>query len=158
MGTARRGAHQAMSNPRGEILDGIRRSLKRGELTGAQREVVEQRLAAPPRGPAVARAQLAQDEKIGLFCQWALTNNATVARVSASDVPGEVAAYLARNNLPAEAVLAPLPASKTTSVSPRWAKVMLKLMVIASPGRKLSAITASPRPGRSSRRRAPTIR
>lgn len=99
-----------MSNPRGEILDGIRRSLKRGELTGAQREVVEQRLAAPPRGPAVARAQLAQDEKIGLFCQWALTNNATVARVSASDVPGEVAAYLARNNLPAEAVLAPLPA------------------------------------------------
>ena len=99
-----------MSNPRGEILDGIRRSLKRGELTGAQREVVEQRLATPPRGPAVARARLAQNEKVGLFCQWADTNSATVARVAASDVPGEVAAYLARNNLPAEAVLAPSPA------------------------------------------------
>ena len=99
-----------MSNPRAEILDGIRRSLKRGELKGPQREAVEQRLAAPPRGPVVARAQLARDEKVGLFCQWAETNSATVARVAASDVPGEVAAYLARNNLPAEAVLAPSPA------------------------------------------------
>ena len=99
-----------MSNARAEILEGIRRSLKRGELKGPLRDAVEQRLAAPPRGPAVARAQLAQDEKVDVFCQWAEFNNATVARVSAADVPGEIVAYLARNNLPAEAAIAPSPA------------------------------------------------
>lgn len=92
---------------RATILNGIRRSLHRGELSGAQRQAVEARLAEPPRGPAVARANLPQPDKVALFCQWAETNNATVARVAAADVPAEVANYLARNNLPAEAAMAP---------------------------------------------------
>jgi L-lactate dehydrogenase complex protein LldG len=96
-------------NARSQILDGIRRSLHRGELTGAARTAVDQRLAAPPRGPSVARAQLPQPGKVALFCQWAEANNATVARVSAPDVPAEVAGYLARNNLPALAAMAPSP-------------------------------------------------
>jgi L-lactate dehydrogenase complex protein LldG len=96
-----------MTDARSTILDGIRRSLRRGELAGAARQAVEGRLAEPPRGPAVARADLAQPEKVALFCRWAEANNATVARVAAADVPGEVAGYLARNNLPAEAVIAP---------------------------------------------------
>ena len=50
-----------------------------------------------------------QPEKVALFCQWAEANNATVARVAPAEVPGEVAAYLARNNLPAEAAIAPSP-------------------------------------------------
>jgi L-lactate dehydrogenase complex protein LldG len=58
----------------------------------------------------VARADLPQDQKVALFCQWAELNNATVARVDAADVPAEVAAYLTRNNLPAEAAMAPSPA------------------------------------------------
>ena len=91
------------------ILNGIRRSLRRGELSAVERQAVEARLAHPPRGPAVARADLPQDQKVALFCQWAEFNNATVARVSAGEVPAEVAAYLARNNLPAEAVMAPSP-------------------------------------------------
>ncbi len=95
---------------RATILNGIRRSLHRGELSGAQRHAVESRLADPPRGPAVARADLPQPDKVTLFCQWAEANNATVARVAAADVPGEVAGYLARNNLPAEAAMAPGPA------------------------------------------------
>jgi len=99
-----------MSDARSAILDGIRRSLHRGELSAAQRQAVEARLAQPPRGPAVARANLPQDQKIALFCQWAEINNASVARVRAADVPAEVAAYLARNNLPAEAAIAPSPA------------------------------------------------
>jgi L-lactate dehydrogenase complex protein LldG len=57
----------------------------------------------------VARANLPQDRKVALFCQWAEANNATVARVGAAEVPGEVVAYLARNNLPAEAAMAPSP-------------------------------------------------
>jgi L-lactate dehydrogenase complex protein LldG len=92
-----------------QILNGIRRSLRRGDLAGPQLQAVEARLAAPPRGPAVARAQLPPAEKVGLFCQWAEANNATVARVAPADVASEVAAYLARNNLPAEAAIAPSP-------------------------------------------------
>ncbi len=96
-----------MTDARSTILTGIRRSLRRGELTGTARLAAIARLAEPPPGPAVARAKLAQPEKVALFCQWAETNNATVARVAAADVPAEVAGYLARNNLPAEAVMAP---------------------------------------------------
>jgi L-lactate dehydrogenase complex protein LldG len=98
-----------MSEARSQILNGIRRSLHRGELGGEARTAVEQRLAQPPRGPVVARAQLPQPEKVALFCQWAEANNATVARVAAPDVPAEVSSYLARNNLPAAAAMAPSP-------------------------------------------------
>lgn len=96
-----------MSEARDQILNGIRRSLRRG-AGGAPAAVIE-RLAQPPRGPVVARANLPPAERISLFCQWAAFNNATVARVSRHDIPAEVAAYLARNNLPAKAAIAPSP-------------------------------------------------
>lgn len=95
--------------PRAQVLNGIRRSLRRGALAGAEREAVEARLAAPPQGPAVARARLPQPEKIALFCHWAETNNATVAHVAPNEVAGEISAYLLRNNLPAQATMAPSP-------------------------------------------------
>jgi L-lactate dehydrogenase complex protein LldG len=101
--------NDASTSARTQILGSLRRSLRRGPLEGAAREAVEQRLANPPRGPAVARADLPQAGKVALFCQWADANNATVARVAAADVPGEVSAYLARNNLPSEAAMAPSP-------------------------------------------------
>jgi L-lactate dehydrogenase complex protein LldG len=94
---------------RSQILDGIRRSLHRGELSGAARQAAEARLGAPPRGPAVARGQLPPAERTVLFRQWAEFNNATVVRAAPSEVAAEVAAYLARNNLPAEAAMAPSP-------------------------------------------------
>jgi L-lactate dehydrogenase complex protein LldG len=99
----------APDDARAQILGGIRRSLRRGELTGDARGAVERRLAEPPRGPSVARGQLPQAEKVALFCQWAETLNATVARVGPGEVPGEVSAYLARNNLPANVAMAPSP-------------------------------------------------
>jgi L-lactate dehydrogenase complex protein LldG len=103
-------ARQAIMNEaRSQILNGIRRSLQRGELSGDPLKAAEARLAQPPRGPAVARAALAQPDKVALFCQWAEANNATVARVAPAEVAAEVSAYLARNNLPAEAVIAPSP-------------------------------------------------
>ena len=92
---------------RTQILNGIRRALRRDVLSGAGRQEVEARLAQPPRGPAVARAGLPQADKVALFCQWAEANNATVARVSPDQVAAEVVNYLARSNLPAEAVRAP---------------------------------------------------
>lgn len=98
-----------MSDARSTILNSIRRSLRRGELNDTARRAVEARLAQPPRGPAVARAAVAQPEKAALFCQWAEANNATVTRVAAGEVPAEVSSYLARNNLPAAAAIAPSP-------------------------------------------------
>jgi L-lactate dehydrogenase complex protein LldG len=89
------------------ILNGIRRALRRDALSGAARQDVDTRLAQPPRGPAVARANLPPADRVGLFCQWAETNNASVARAAADQVPAEIAGYLARNNLPARAVMAP---------------------------------------------------
>jgi L-lactate dehydrogenase complex protein LldG len=99
----------ANAGARAQILNGIRRSLRRGELTGEAREAVQARLASPLRGPSVARAQLPQAEKVALFCQWAEANNATVTRAAANEVAGEVSNYLTRNNLPAEAAMAPSP-------------------------------------------------
>lgn len=96
-----------MSDARAEILGAIRRSLRRGEPAGKAREDLVSRLAEPPRGPSVARAALAQPDKVALFCLWAEANNATVARVESADVPREVMSYLARNNLPAKAAMAP---------------------------------------------------
>lgn len=55
----------------------------------------------------MARADLPSDERVAVFCEWARFNNATVARVAAGEVPVEVAAYLARNNLPPTAAMAP---------------------------------------------------
>jgi L-lactate dehydrogenase complex protein LldG len=95
---------------RGQILNAIRRSLRRGEVAGAARQALEHRLAEPERGPAVARAAIDQPAKVALFCHWAEANDASVARASEAEVPGEVAAYLARNNLPAIATMAPAPA------------------------------------------------
>ena len=113
MGAARRTANPVVSatgnDARAQILNGIRRSLRRGELAGPAREAVETRLATPPRGPSVARAQVPQPQKVALFCQWAEANNATVARVAPGEVPGAVSAYLMRNNLPADAAMAPSP-------------------------------------------------
>lgn len=98
---------EAPNSARAQVLNSIRRSLRRGALEAGARQTVEQRLADPPLGPVVARAQLPQPEKVALFCQWAETNNATVTRTTADEVPAQVTAYLARNNLPASAVMAP---------------------------------------------------
>lgn len=99
----------ANDTAKAQILNGIRRSLRRGEISDAARVEVAARLAKPPRGPIVARAQLSHPDQVALFCQWAETNNATVARVDAADVPGEVSAFLTRNNLPADVAMAPSP-------------------------------------------------
>jgi len=98
-----------MNDARDHVLGSIRRSLRRGALAGAARKTVEDRLAHPPSGPTVARARLAQPDKVALFCQWAEANNATVARVAAGEVASEVVSYLARNNLGAAAAIAPSP-------------------------------------------------
>lgn len=95
---------------RDQVLGAIRRSLKRGALSGDARVAAEARLREHPVNIVPARTTGTQDDRVRLLQQWATFNQATTARVAAADVPGAVADYLAANNLPARVVMAPDPA------------------------------------------------
>jgi L-lactate dehydrogenase complex protein LldG len=92
---------------REQMLGAIRRALKRGPLDGAARAAAEARLRQHPVNIVPARTAGTAEDRVRLFEQWASANQATVKRVSAADVPGAVADYLAANNLPPRAVMAP---------------------------------------------------
>ena len=97
-----------MSEAREQILATIRRGLKRGPLDGAQRVELETRLAHPPRHLLPARAQPPDAERVARFRHMAEYALATVDQVtSLDDAPAAVAAFLARENLPTEVVMAP---------------------------------------------------
>ena len=96
-----------MNEAREQILATIRRGLKRGPLEGARRVELEARLAQPPRHLIPARAQGSHPEQVALFVRMAEYALATVAQVaSPNDAPAAVAAFLARENLPTEVVMA----------------------------------------------------
>jgi L-lactate dehydrogenase complex protein LldG len=101
-----------MSGARDDILAGIRRGLRRGPLPAATAAEMTKRVAAHRRNLVPARAAaLDRRGRIDLFVAMAEEVQTTVARVSSNDdVPGEVARYLAAENLPAELVMAPDPA------------------------------------------------
>jgi L-lactate dehydrogenase complex protein LldG len=92
---------------RDQMLDAIRRSLKRGPLSGEARAAAEQRLRAHPVNIVPARSAGTAEDRVQLFQRWATFNQATVTRITAAEVPGAVSDYLASNNLPAQAVMAP---------------------------------------------------
>jgi L-lactate dehydrogenase complex protein LldG len=100
-----------MSSARDQILGGIRKSLKRGALDEAAAGELAARLAAHKRNLVPARAAaLDHEAQVDLFVTMAEEVQTTVARVqSATDVPGAVADYLARNNLPSRLVMTPDP-------------------------------------------------
>ncbi len=95
---------------RDDILGGIRRGLGRSAPTGAAVAAAE-RVAAHRRNLVPARATtLEPPARVALFVDMAQAVQTTVARVAAeADVPGEVARYLAAENLPAEIRMAPDP-------------------------------------------------
>jgi L-lactate dehydrogenase complex protein LldG len=98
-----------LSEAREQILAGIRRSLERGRLDAAHKTALRERVAAHRRNLVPARAAALDDPgRIDLLVAMAEEVQATVTRVdSPAAVPGEVARYLAAENLPAEVVLAP---------------------------------------------------
>ncbi|MCH8002725.1 MAG: lactate utilization protein [Proteobacteria bacterium] len=101
-----------MSAGRDQILETVRRSLKRGQGDGddAARARVEARLSETPRGPVPARAQIPLAEQVDLFEAMAVEQAATVARVARpEDVPAAVADYLKAANLAPRIRLAPDP-------------------------------------------------
>ena len=98
-----------MSAARDAILDGVRRALKRGPLPAETAASLAERVATHRRNLVPARAaSLDHAGQIDLFVAMAEEVQTTVARVASdADVPGEVARYLAAENLPAELVMAP---------------------------------------------------
>ncbi len=105
-----------MSEAREQILAGIRRSLKRGRLDAAHETALRERVTAHRRNLVPARAAALDDPgRIDLFVAMAEEVQATVTRVgSPAAVPGEVARYLAAENLPAELVWRPISLSPTS--------------------------------------------
>ena len=97
-----------MSDARSHILGQIRRSLKRGALPAATIAELTARLEGHPRHLIPARAQRDHAALVELFAEMAGAANAVVTRLDKlSDVPGAVAALLARENLPAQLVASP---------------------------------------------------
>jgi L-lactate dehydrogenase complex protein LldG len=97
---------------RDDILAGIRRALNRGPVPADTAAAVAERVAAHRRNLVPARAAaLNHAGQVDLFVRMAEEVQTTVVRVaSEAEVPGEVARYLAAENLPAELVMAPDPA------------------------------------------------
>lgn len=99
-----------MSAAREQILQTIRRGLKRGPLDSAQRAELEARMAHPPRNVIPARAQLPHPEQVALFVNMAEYAAATIETVADMNaVPAAVAAFLEREKLPTDLVMAPDP-------------------------------------------------
>jgi L-lactate dehydrogenase complex protein LldG len=95
---------------RERVLTAVRRSLKRGPLTGARLQALERRTANPPRGPVPARGQLGREETVKLFQQMAEEAAATTQRLDTmAEVPQAVLSYLQGRNEAAQARLAPHP-------------------------------------------------
>ncbi len=99
-------------NGRERILSALRaaRAARQGADDAAARAAVEARLRAHAPGPIPARARRPHEAQVALFIAMAEEVSATVARVArAADAPAAIAGWLAENNLPAAAAIAPDP-------------------------------------------------
>jgi L-lactate dehydrogenase complex protein LldG len=97
---------------RSQILDSIRKSLRRGPLDETAETVPGNRIAHHAPGIIPARTTSLDPKGLrDLFVHMAEDVQTTVTRVAEpADVPGAVADYLANHNLPADLVMAPDPA------------------------------------------------
>lgn len=92
------------------ILTAIRRGLRRGPLPPDQATMLRGRLATHPRQLIPARSRLPHPDQIDLFLRNVEKEFGSVSRVTGFDqVPGVVVDYLAAQNLPMDAVIAPHP-------------------------------------------------
>jgi L-lactate dehydrogenase complex protein LldG len=99
-----------MSDAREQILNSVRRGLKRGPLGAEGRAECDARLARHAPGLIPARGQLEGEALVELFAAQAKKVAASVERLeSLADLPAAVARYLKSNNLPAEIRVAPAP-------------------------------------------------
>ena len=129
-----------MNKVREEILADIRRALRRGPLDGATEAALRARVGGHRRNVIPARAAaLDEPARIDLFVAMAQEAQATVARVGWADaVPGAVADYLARENLPAECVMAPEP---SLAAIPWATRPLLRIRRFGTPAAEATALT-----------------
>jgi L-lactate dehydrogenase complex protein LldG len=106
---------------RDDVLARIRSGLGRGELTGDAATAAAARIAEHSRNLIPARAAaLDPPARLDLFVAMAEAVQTTVTRIIADiDISGEVARYLAAENLPAELRVAPDPSLDSISWSER---------------------------------------
>ncbi len=132
-----------MSTPRNDILGGIRRALRRGAVSPDAGAEIHERVAAHRRNLVPARAAaLGRKGRVELFVAMAEAVQTTVARIaSQTDIPAEVARYLAAENLPAELVVAQIrrgraEAHDAVSLTPSLAGIAETgtLMLASGPG------------------------
>jgi L-lactate dehydrogenase complex protein LldG len=84
------------------ILNKVRQSLGQPASDTLRQKAVADRLKKAPQGVIPARGQLAQPDRVDLFCDMAEKLFATVQRIAKpADVPAAVAEYLRGKNLPA---------------------------------------------------------
>jgi L-lactate dehydrogenase complex protein LldG len=100
-----------MSEARDQIIQSIRRALKRGALTTAAEKALADGLTHPTRNLIPARAaSLDHSGQVDLFVAMAEEVQTTVTRVAdAAAVTGAVADYLSQYNLPSRLVMTPDP-------------------------------------------------
>jgi L-lactate dehydrogenase complex protein LldG len=92
------------------VISAIRRGLKRGPLPEAEAAALRARLTEHPRHLIPARTNLPRAELVSLLVQYIEREFGTVTRVPNADaVPGALTDYLATQNLPSQAVIAPHP-------------------------------------------------
>ena len=100
-----------MSEARKQILETIRETRARTVSDDEARAAVEARLQTHRRGTTPARDDRDRKALVALYAEQADKISVTIDRVAdASDVPGAIADYLARENLPATLRAAPDPA------------------------------------------------
>jgi L-lactate dehydrogenase complex protein LldG len=98
----------AEQDAKARMLGAIRRGLHRGPLPPDQAAMLLARLASHPRHLIPARSRLPRPEQVSLFVRNVEKEFGTVARVSGlADIPTAIADYLAQQNLPPEAAIAP---------------------------------------------------
>ena len=92
------------------VLGAIRRGLKRGPLAEPEAAALRERLSSHPRHLIPLRSQVSHPEQVAMLVRFIEREFGTVIRVpDAAAVPGALADYLAAQNLPSEAAIAPHP-------------------------------------------------
>ena len=92
------------------VLNAIRRGLHRGPLPPDQANLLRARLQTHPRHLIPARSRIPRRAQIDLFVANVEREFGTVVRVDGlAAIPAAIADYLAANNLPTEAAIAPNP-------------------------------------------------
>lgn len=96
---------------RDAILARVRRALGRDRpLEGEALAAVRARLDRPAPNLVPARGQVDAEARVALFTKYVGDVGGTTERLNRADVPAAIARYLAEQNLPAEAAIAPDPA------------------------------------------------